>query len=204
MSSPTLSFEQLLEELAESSGEGDQVTVEELLDAVGRRAYGPILLLLGFVALSPLTFVPGANWLVAFVTLIIAGQIALGRRTPWIPRKALNAGFPRRYLEDALRIGRPWARRIDWFTRPRLTFLTEAPFIQLVALACVGAAVITFPLGTFPLGPFLPSLAIFLFGLGLAARDGLVLMLSGVSLAGAGYVLWRVGGRLLNMISSMF
>ncbi|MEE9380393.1 MAG: exopolysaccharide biosynthesis protein, partial [Hyphomonadaceae bacterium] len=51
--------------------DGERVTVRDLLNAVGRRSYGPILLLLGFIGISPLSIVPGANWLVALLTLII-------------------------------------------------------------------------------------------------------------------------------------
>uniref|UniRef100_UPI0037BECA88 exopolysaccharide biosynthesis protein n=1 Tax=Hyphomonas sp. TaxID=87 RepID=UPI0037BECA88 len=64
--------------------EGEDVSVREILTAVGRRAYGPVLLLLGFVAVSPLTIVPGANWFVATLTLIFALQIAVGLKTPWL------------------------------------------------------------------------------------------------------------------------
>ncbi len=200
--STALTFEMLLDKMAEMASD-ETVSVQELLDAVGRRSYGPILLLLGFVAVSPLTLVPGANWLMALVILVIAGQIVFGMRYPWVPRRALESTFPRQYLDDAVRIGRPWARRIDRFTRPRLSFLTEAPFVQLVALACVAAALITFPLGLVPLGPVLPSLAVLLFGLGLASRDGLFLILSGAALTGAVFLLWRIGGRMSDIVAGM-
>ena len=59
----------LLRSIVEET-EGETVTVEDLLNAVGRRSYGPLFLLLGFVAVSPLTIVPGANWLIASLSLI--------------------------------------------------------------------------------------------------------------------------------------
>lgn len=60
----------LLDSLREQTS-GEKVTVGAMLDAVGRRSYGPLLLLLGFVSISPLTIIPGANWLVALIILII-------------------------------------------------------------------------------------------------------------------------------------
>ena len=204
MASTALTFEQLLDKIENSAGEADNVTVADLLDAIGRRAYGPIILLLGFVAISPLTLVPGANWLVALITLVIAVQIVFGRRIPWVPQRALKASFPRRYLHQAVTAEKPWARRVDRFTRPRFSFLTESPFVQMIGLVCVGAALITFPLGLIPLGPVLPSLAILLLGVGLAARDGLFLILSGGALVGSAILLWRVGGRLATMVHGFF
>jgi len=71
----------LLASLVEQT-KGEQVSIEDLLNAVGRRAFGPILILLGFIAISPLTIVPGTSWLVALVTLLFAGQVAVGQARP--------------------------------------------------------------------------------------------------------------------------
>ncbi|MEM8617567.1 MAG: exopolysaccharide biosynthesis protein [Pseudomonadota bacterium] len=168
-----------------SETEGERVSVRDLLNAVGRRAYGPVLLLLGFIAISPLTLIPGANSLLAIVTLIFAIQIVIGRDAPWLPRRALAFSFPRKYLISGVEKMEKHAYTIDQLLRPRLTVLTRAPFVQLVALACVAAALVTIPLSFVPLGPVLPSLTILLFGLALSARDGFVLLLAGLSLFGA-------------------
>jgi len=175
-----------------SETDGDTVTVGDLLNAVGRRSYGPVLLLLGFIAISPLTIIPGANVLLALITLIFAVQMAIGRQYPWIPRKALDFSFPRKHLIAGVAVADKYVAQIDRFLKPRLTFLTQAPFAQLVALACVGAALVTLPLSFVPLGPVIPSLAVLLFGLAITARDGFVIILAGASLAGACYVLLRV------------
>lgn len=175
-----------------SQTDGDSVSVADLLNAVGRRSYGPVLLLLGFIAISPLTIIPGANVLVALITLIFAIQMAVGRHYPWIPRKALEFSFPRKHLIAGVAGADKYVAQIDRFLKPRLTFLTQAPFVQLVALACVGAALVTLPLSFVPLGPVIPSLAVLLFGLAITARDGFVIVLASASLAGACYVLLRV------------
>jgi hypothetical protein len=193
-------LQSLLRSLADNT-QGETVTVRDLLDAVGRRSYGPVLLLLGFVAASPLTLVPGANWFVALLILLFAGQIAIGLEYPWLPRRALDATFKRKHLLAGIRHAEKHAHTVDRLVRPRLVFLTEPPFAQLVALICVGAALITFPLGSFPLGPLLPSLTVLLFGLGLAARDGLVLALATATLIGAIIVLIRVLPRIVGWFS---
>lgn len=191
-------LQSLLNSLAENT-EGETVTVRELMNAVGQRAYGPILLLLGFVSISPLTIIPGANWAVALVILLISGQILIGRAYPWVPDKALDFEMKREHLEEGIRTGGKYAIHIDRFLKPRLTILTAAPFAQLVALICVGAALVSFPLGFVPLGPVLPGFAVLLFGLGLTARDGLVILLAGLSLVAATFVLVRVWNRISNV-----
>ena len=39
---------------------GEVITARDMLNAVGRRSYGPVLLLLGFISISPLTIGVGA------------------------------------------------------------------------------------------------------------------------------------------------
>ena len=192
-------FRSLLASLVERT-EGERVSIADLLTAVGRRSYGPVLLLLGFIAVSPLTLVPGANWLVALVTLIFAVQIVIGLKYPWLPRKALTVSFPRKHMVSGIKALEKHAYVVDRILRPRLTFLTRVPFINIVALACVAAALITFPLGLVPFGPLLPGLTILLFGLALTARDGVVLLLAMASLAGATLLLLRFLPRLMSLL----
>ena len=175
-----------------SETKGETVSVEDLLNAVGRRSYGPVLLVLGFVAVSPLTLIPGANSLVAMVTLIFAIQIVIGRAYPWLPRKALEFSFPRKHLVAGVAEMEKHAHTVDQLLRPRLIFLTNPPFVQIVALACVAAALVTIPLSFVPLGPVLPSLAVLFFGLALTARDGFVLLLAGTARGAATIVMIRV------------
>lgn len=185
-----LSFSGLLESL-EAETSGDPVTFGELLDVAGRRTFGPVILLLGAISISPLTIIPGANWAVATATLLFAGQLLIGRKRPWLPKKILDISFPRQHLSGMVRGGREAAHVADRLTAPRLVFLTEPPFVYGTALLCVIAALITYPLGLIPLGPILPGVSIVLLGIGLTARDGLFLLMSGISLAGAAVLVLR-------------
>lgn len=187
-------FDRLVEET-----EGEDVSVSDLLSVVGPRSYGPIIVLLGFIAISPLTIIPGATWVVALLTLVITGQIVMGREAPWIPRKLLQFSFKREHLIAGTKGARGWAAVFDRILQPRLTFLTNKPFLQLVALMCVFAALITFPLGVVPFGPVLPGLTILVFGLGLMARDGAVIVLASGALVGSVAVLIRLAERWIDM-----
>ncbi|ABI78505.1 ExoD family protein [Hyphomonas neptunium ATCC 15444] len=179
--------------------EGEDVTVSELLQAIGRRAHGPVFLLLGFLAVSPLTIIPGANWFIATVILVFALQIVIGFRHPWLPKGVTEFKFKRAHLVQGIAGGERYAHMVDALVKPRLTFLTEPPFIQVVALVCVLAALITYPLGLVPFGPLLPSLTVLLFGLALTARDGFVLLLAGCAFGGAVLLVMKLAPRLVAL-----
>lgn len=185
----------LLRSIVEET-EGETVTVEDLLNAVGRRSYGPLFLLLGFVAVSPLTIVPGANWLIASIVLLFAFQLLFGRKFPWAPKKALQVSFPRSALKKGAATAEKYVHIVDQFVKPRFIFLTEFPFVTAIALVCVAAALITYPLGLFPFGPLLPSLTILILGLGLTGRDGLMILLGMAPLVGTTFLIYSIWDKL--------
>lgn len=144
-----------------------------LLSAVGRRSYGPLLLLLGLIAVSPLTALPFTTSIVAAITLLIASQMALGLKRPWLPKRILDIRIPRKAFFAFLDRARPVVERADGvLIHERWTFMTVPLFVNVVALCVCAAALITFPLSLIPFAPFAPGIAIVLFGLGMTARDG--------------------------------
>ncbi|MBL8546615.1 MAG: exopolysaccharide biosynthesis protein [Hyphomonadaceae bacterium] len=182
-----LNLESVLDEIVakcDTDDTPDALTLDEILDSVGRRSYGPLLLVIGLFAISPATIVPGMTWLAAALTLLVAGQMALGLPRIWLPRKALQARLPREAVRSGIDKGRGAAKFIDKLLKPRLTFLSKPPFVNLVALMVIAAALITFPLGLIPFAPLAPGLAVVFFGLGMVARDGVWLALGGAVMAG--------------------
>ncbi len=152
----------------------DGVRLGVLLSAVGRRSYGPLLLLIGLIAISPATVLPFMTTIVAAITLLVAVQMALGFKRPWLPKRVLDIRIPRRAFFAFLDRARPVVDRMDgvWL-RERFTFMTVPLFVNVVALCVCAAALITFPLSIIPFAPLAPGIAIVLFGLGMTARDGL-------------------------------
>jgi hypothetical protein len=129
--------------------------------------------------------VPGLTFLTTALVLIVAGQMTLGLKRPWMPRKALETKVPEKHLLSFLDKAEPWAKRIDKLLKPRLEFLAAPPFANVIGLLCVAAALVTIPLGFVPFLPFFPSLAILLFGLGITAKDGLLLLLGAGAFGGS-------------------
>ncbi|MBL8542198.1 MAG: exopolysaccharide biosynthesis protein [Hyphomonadaceae bacterium] len=181
----------VLDEIEQTSDGGGSapvpptMTLGEMLETVGRRSYGPLLLAIGLFAISPATVLPGMTWFAAALTLIVAGQMALGLPRIWLPQWALRMKLPRRAVRDGVNQSRGWARVVDALLRQRLAFMARPPFVNLIAVLCILAALVTFPLGLIPLAPLIPGAAVVFFGLGLMGRDGLWLSLGIAVLTGA-------------------
>jgi hypothetical protein len=183
-------LEQLLYET-----EGERVSIGELLNAFGLRAYGPMLLILAIIVISPIGAIPGFSVLIGALIFVVAVQLLAMRNRPWIPRRLETFSFPREKLSDAVASLKPYTARVDTLLKPRLEFFMAPPFAQLVAVACLVMALLMFPFALVPFAVLLPGLAVGILGLGLAARDG-VLILSGLVLSLAGLaagVGWALG-----------
>jgi len=177
----------LLDELAEL-GQAKQISVKQLLDALGRRSFAPLLLLASLLGFTPLGVIPGVPTLLAVFVVLIGGQVALGRRSVWLPARMLKLCIDGSDLKKAAIKLKPFARRVDKIIRPRLTALTERPFSSALGLACVLIALTVPPLEAVPLVDIPLWGAMVAFSLALFAHDG-VLAFIAIALTASGVVL---------------
>lgn len=179
-------LEDLLGELRKAAdGNGPRVSVQEIMDAVGQRSFGPLLLLAGLLGMTPVAAVPGAPSVIALITLLVASQLLIGRDAFWLPKFLLKRSVRADRLQKTVRVATKPARVVDRMVKPRLEALTGPVADRMVALVCVVLALSVPPLEFLPFVAFIPSAAIASFGLGLLARDGLLVLIAFAISAGA-------------------
>jgi hypothetical protein len=154
------------------------VSVETVLAGLGRRAYGPVVLVIGLVMLSPVNWIPGAGIVLATVLTLFLAQSLVREGPPWIPRRLARANVDGARAFGALRRVRPWVDRLAVVTRPRLRAVTQPPWRTASVVAIIATALSMYPLAIIPGGAGPPSLAITLFGLALTVEDGLLLLIA--------------------------
>lgn len=188
-------LETLLDELEQAAEGKNKVPLKDVHEAIGERSFGPLLLAAGLAALTPLGVIPGLPTAFAIIVVLIAGQLVIGRDRFWIPRKLREHPVGADRLNKAVGWMRKPARVIDRFIRPRLTFFTQAGFTRVVALICVVIAFAIPPLELLPFAVMAPASAIAAFGLGLTARDGLLVL---IALIASAITLGLLGVALLR------
>lgn len=196
MAAQAQDLESVLNALQRSAkGNGAKVSVDEIVETFGQRSFGPLLLLCGLLGMTPVSAIPTAPTVLAVITILIAGQMVFGRTTVWIPQFIGKLSVKADRLTKAVKVSRKAAHLVDRVVSPRLLVLTTPLADRLVALACVLVAVCVPPLELVPFAAFVPALAIFTFGIGLVARDGLVVLIALVLSAGAlGLIGWQLLG----------
>ncbi|MFK8185952.1 MAG: exopolysaccharide biosynthesis protein [Phormidesmis sp.] len=172
--------------LADAPSVKESITLNEVLDIAGERTFGFLFVLLSIPSALPIP-APGYSTPFGLVMFLLAVQLMVGRDQPWLPEKFRKKGFAREQVQDLLRKGMPWLKRVETVARPRLTpVCTSRPGQALIGgLIALAAVSMMLP---FPLTNTLPAMGIFVAGLGLSDDDGF-LSLTGVTICLLGVAL---------------
>ncbi|WP_334162765.1 exopolysaccharide biosynthesis protein [Phenylobacterium sp.] len=186
-------LEDLLADLDRAaSTNGAKVSVGEIMDTIGKRSFGPLLLLGGLLGMTPVSAVPTAPTIIALITLLVSVQLLFGRESVWIPRFLEKLSVKADRVKKTVKVSRKPARIVDRLVKPRLEALTRPWADRVVALVCMLVAMVVPPLELLPFVAFVPSMAIATFGLGLIARDGLLVLTAFViSTTALGLAAWK-------------
>ncbi|MCS4505508.1 hypothetical protein KBTX_00669 [wastewater metagenome] len=175
---PPRGFADLVERLIALANTRRRLSIESMLAVSGQRSFGPLLLLAGLIATSPLSGILGVPTLTAAIVLLVAGQMLAGRRHIWLPRWILSRALPAATTARALHTIRRPAAVIDRLLHPRLTLLTAGTGNRLVACACVAIAISMPPLELFPFAATSAGILITLLSLAVIANDGLIALIA--------------------------
>jgi hypothetical protein len=169
---------EVVERITSAGDHDDRISVAEILESVGQRSFGPVLLVPALIVLSPISGIPGVPTMGAVAIFLVAGQLLIGRDHVWMPQFMRRRSVSRERMGKAGRFLMPLARFVDKLVRPRLASLTRRPFDRVIAATCVLIALLMPPLEAIPFANVVTSAAVTAFGLALVAQDGLLAILA--------------------------
>jgi hypothetical protein len=153
------------------------ISVAELVEAFGPRAFGAILLI--FAAACALPLPPGSSTLLGAPLVLLAPQVAVGRRAPWLPKRVRDRTMATAQLRQVAGKIIPALEKVEKVSRPRFGFLFGPVGDRVIGTLCtLLSLVLILPI---PLGNVLPAIAVSLLSLALVTRDG-VLALAGYAM----------------------
>jgi len=166
----------LVQDLRSLAGQGARVGFGPLVDTLGARGLGPVLMVLAALLMLPTGMIPGMPASVGVIEILLGLLGIVGGRLK-VPGRLARVTLSAHHIAGLADRIAPIARRLARVIRPRFGVLVRGP-LALAALGGIliptGAGLIL--LGFIPLMPFILSLHVLLIGLGLASRDGLVVL----------------------------
>lgn len=168
--------------LAESVRERGEVEepfprLGEIVALLGKRSFGIVLVLFGLPNLLP---VPGLPILCGVIVGVVAFQMLLGKESLVLPAWLGERRVSRKNLQRVLDRSESTLRWFERIMRPRLLILTGAIGQRVLgALLLLLALALMSPIPFF--GGIPPGIAVILFGLALAERDGIFVIAGGIA-----------------------
>jgi len=185
----------LLDDLEALIDDEDEVSLGAIIDALGARGFGPLLVTLSAFLIMPVGMIPGMPGLVAIVLVLIGLQMLIGQKRLWAPEGLRRRLIKADLLRASVKRARPVAQWLRPVLMPRLCGLTDNGLLLTTAAAIfIATGAVIFVIGFIPGLPFVLSIHVLLIGLGMTARDGIVTLLGFAAMAPA---LWLLGKFLL-------
>ncbi|MDZ4760093.1 MAG: exopolysaccharide biosynthesis protein [Alphaproteobacteria bacterium] len=181
-------------------GDSERISVGQILDALDARAFGLAILVFSLPSIAPMP--PGVPTVVGVALLIVAIQMLLARHELWLPGFLSKRSFPRPMLVSAFQKFGRTLETVEKIMKPRLLFMTGPVGTFLIGvIVLVMAVVLILPL---PFGGNLPpALACAVLGMGLAERDGAVVLVGVVASIAATIAVTALTVTFLDALPAM-
>jgi hypothetical protein len=173
------SLAELLDAIEAGVEKEQDISVDQILDEIGHRSFGPFLLAAGLVLIAPgVGDLPGVTSTVGVAVLVVSGQILFGRKYIWLPRWLRTRTVSDKKLCKAIGWLRKPAGYIDRLLKVRLTQLTTGWGTRAIAAITVLIALATPMLELILFSANLAGTALTAFGLALVGHDGRLALLA--------------------------
>jgi hypothetical protein len=200
-----LKFSQELESLLKRLAK-QPLTLGQILAETSERGFSLSVGLLVLPFLFPMP--PGLSSILGSGCFLLAVQMAMGRRSPWLPKKVAQFQFPRRFSQQLLHHLKRFTRWVERIVRPRWGRIAENFYVWRSNGVCIAwlAILLMLPI---PFTNPLPAAAILLLAVATLEGDGLLICVGyGLTVvvtlffAFIGYALWQAPDLLPNFLNN--
>jgi hypothetical protein len=164
-----------------------KVTLRQILNITEERVFGFLFVILSLPSALPLP-APGYSTPFGVLLFLLAVQLIIGSKTPWLPEKWLDKSLEIKKVQGIVKAGIPWLKKIELISRPRLTYVCTSATGRVIIGCAISLMAISMMI-PIPGTNTLPAMGIFVTGFGLLDDDGaislggLVVCLMGLTLS---------------------
>lgn len=183
------------------------LTLAEILQTTAERGFGLTIGLLVLPFLFPMP--PGLTSILGSGCLLLGIQMALGKKTPWLPRKIARFKFSRSWSQQLLKNARRLTVWLEKIVHSRWQQLAANPYTWRINGFCIAWLSILLML-PIPFTNPVPTVAILLLTVSTLETDGLLIFVGYLLTLGntiffgfLGYALWKAPELIPNFLKSI-
>ncbi|MCZ8130081.1 MAG: exopolysaccharide biosynthesis protein [Steroidobacteraceae bacterium] len=169
-----------------------EVSIRQLLELIGEQGLLLFCVFLAVPFLLPVS-IPGTSTVFGLLLLLVGAGVT-ANRVPWLPNGLLSRRLNSAHVATVLRKSAAASRRFEKLIRPRLLALTHGATLNRIngLMLVLVALLLMAPLPLFPFTNTAPAIAIVLLAVGMAERDGVIVI--------AGYVATAVATAYIGLL----
>ena len=193
---------QILDSLVEKMEEKDSISLKELIEILGKRVFGILILVFCIPNCLPIPNIAGLSALTGIPICILGIQMLVGKVHPWFPAALAKKQFSSKRIESMLKHAIPIILKLELFLHPRLQVMSTDFMQRLFGIVfIILATIMSLPI---PFGNMLPGVAMALIAIGLSEGDGGVIVLGLVGAAATVTLLLTAADAITSAIGSFF
>jgi len=152
---------------------GDKIKVGEIIEGFHDAGFAILIIIFSIPVALPLPAV-GVASILAIPVVILCAQLAVGRKSPWLPSKIANKEISMSFLNKAVDKAIPYFEKIEMLLKPRLSIFSGILGEKIIGTACLICSIsVLMPL---PFSNTVPSMGIVAMAIGLIERDGIIII----------------------------
>ena len=190
MTEQNVSLPQIVDRVIDAA-DGETVSLDTVVQSVGRAGFTPLLLVPALAVASPLSGIPLFSSLMGFIIVLVSAQMLLRRKHLWLPGWVLRREVKGERVRTAFGKVRPFMDWIDRHTQQRLSIFVHRPLIYIPQLLCLASGLLMPVLEFVPFSSSIMGVGVVFLALGMVTRDGLLALLALIPYTGVAYLIFR-------------
>jgi hypothetical protein len=178
-------------------------TLGAMTDRFAEEGFAVNIMMLMLLPALPLP-TGGVTHVFEAITVLLAGQMVLGRRSVWLPARVKRRQLGSLTTDRAIPVIARWIGRVERISRPRGTWLFDrGPTLRLLGLVLMLFAVAAALAPPFSGLDTLPALGAVIVALSIILRDVVVLALGLVLGAGGIALILTLGAAAVHLVGGL-
>ncbi len=187
------SLSEILDAVRNLGSEREEVSVDDIVQSLGRASTAALLFIPAIVATTPLSGIPGLSALCGIIIALVSAQALIGRNELWLPGFVTRRKVEGTRIEEGLEKVRPVTAFLDRHTHERLNFLVRGPGGKALFALCMIGGMMMPLLEVIPFSASTVAACITLLSIAILTLDGL--LAAGalfLVVAAAGFLTWLI------------
>jgi hypothetical protein len=173
---------EIFKELADSQNMEKSLTIKHIIQALGERAFGILILFFSLPCLLPVAAIPGIAVLVSLPIAIFALEMIFGRKSVWLPNKIAHTEISQEKISQIIRAVLPYIIKFEHIAKPRWSIMTNRAADILNGIVILSLAfLLMLPI---PFSNFIFGIILVIFSIGIIEEDGILIII--------GYILYII------------